>query len=433
MGWLSWLFPSPEDRVVKARALLAQRRFVDARDEVEGLTVDGAAEVLREARQGLTRLNLEAAVSWAAAGEDDRAREHLELAASFHEGGLEEEFRKARGKMRASRDARTAAAQAAAHAEQRRLAEVHPEFASEEDDGWMSPEDAARADELKARVAFIVDGYPEALRGRVQALGSDFLRAVIDLEDGRPDLALPTLAALPDDDPLVCFERSRVALAGGDPIGAARFLEEFARLAGGHQVVRNGHTGELLARLIASTRSPEEALRLLREVRRTHPDAGAVLYPQLLEATGDLPGAERELTGLIQRYPKESPLYAMLARVRLAGDRRFEAMQALEASLQATFCAPGKCGYRPPDLDVHRMLATLYLEEGKDPDRGLELADIARSVTEKPGWADAYLLALASVARQEPEAGDLVRHLWEATPGDDPRRGRLERYLPAPA
>ena len=95
-----------------------------------------------------------------------------------------------------------------------------------------------------------------------------------------------------------------------------------------------------------------------------------------------------------------------------------EAMRALEASLEAICCAPGKCGTQKPDLDTHRLLATLYLEDGVEVARGIELANTAAGILSQPqamSWDDAYLMALAAKARGAPEAGEMARRLASAT------------------
>ena len=69
MGLLSWLFPGPVEKVAKARRLMADGRFAEARMLV--VDVEGeAAEALRlEAEAGLVRLNLEGAVKGGRAGD----------------------------------------------------------------------------------------------------------------------------------------------------------------------------------------------------------------------------------------------------------------------------------------------------------------------------------------------------------------------------
>ena len=79
-------------------------------------------------------------------------------------------------------------------------------------------------------------------------------------------------------------------------------------------------------------------------------------------------------------------------------------------------CAPGQCGYQAPDLDAHRMLATLYLEDGIERERALELAGMAMGMVKQPQWGDLYLAALTAKSERRPEARQLVDRLVEVTP-----------------
>ncbi len=433
MGWFSWMFPSPEQRAQRARGMLDSGRPDEAR--LEALEVDHpeARAVLSEAECQLAIKNLEAAVSWGRAGDDYRVQTHLELANTFHSGGLEDEFRNARRILREIRADRSAAEQRDREQEQARLLSVDPVgmlggpslLDPALDDGLL---DADR-DELEARLGLLVEGYPESLRGGVRELGAPFARAVLDLDEGRADLALQALIQLADDEPLVLWERARTARALGDPRAAALAAAAFARHADGHQPMGNTHSAIFLAQVLAETGDLQRGLRVLRDARAAEPKLGGVLYAQILEATGELQEAEKVLTTLIRQHPRSSQLYVLLARVRIAGGHPNEAMRALEASLEATHCSPGKCGYTPPSLAVHRMLATLYFEAGIETERALELSGIAQGLVEKPAWEDAYLAALAARGHRDPSAGALAQRLSDNTPRDDPRRTRLEAHL----
>lgn len=436
MGLFSWLFPSPEDRIAKAGRLLAQGRPDEARLEVMDLDHPGATAILAEAENALAVKNLEAALQAARVGDDQRAAEHLELATAFHKGGHEAAFQETRRELREIRSGREDA-EARAKAEQNaRLLQVDPlgvaggSFAdgAPADPGVFEPDE----EEVAQRLALIVESYPEALRERVSHLGAEFARAVLDLEEGRPESALPALVALPDSEPLVLWERARVAHALGDPASAAKAVRGFAQHAGGHQRVGTVHSGEYLAVLLAESGDLPAALRTLREVRSREPKVGGFLFAQLLFATRALPEAEQVLTQLVRENPKQPALYTMLARVRIAGDHRMQAMRALEACLETACCTPGKCGSQPPDLEVHRLLATLYLEDGIEKDRALELAEIAASLVERPVWDDAYLQAMVARSRGLPEATRIADHLRRITPSDHPAAERLARFLPAP-
>jgi tetratricopeptide (TPR) repeat protein len=435
MGLLSWFFPSPADRVASARRLMDGQRWAEARLDLLELDHPDAAGLVATCETELARMNLVEAVNWARAGDEQRLAQHLELAEQFARGGLEDAFRDARREMRELRAERTELARRAQEAEAARQMSVDP-LGMSGGPSWLDrsvPTDLLDAadEEAAARLALVVENYAQPLRASVGALGPAFARAILDHEDGRPDLAVQALLELPDDHPVVRYERARAAYALGDPTAAARELRVFATQAGGHHPMGRYHTGEFLALCLAESGRADEGLRVLRSLRASQPKLGAVLYAQLLELTGDLPEAERVLADLIRNHPKDTGLYKLLARVRVAGGERQQAMVALEAALTACACAPGKCGYQPPDVGVLRGLATLYLEDGVQTPRGIELAGQALGLVEEPTWEDAYLRALAARAGKDPQAPRLAEALWEHTPPGDARHARLTQFLPA--
>jgi len=419
MGLLSWFFPSPADRVARARKYLDDGRPDEARLEVLDVDHPDASAVLAEAENGLALLNLDAAVNACRAHDDVRAGELLELADRFHTGGHEERFRDARREMRELRAARSAAEVAAKEDQQRRLLSADP-LGVTGGPSWLDKTaDAAvfgpDREELEARLALAVENYPDDLRASVSDLGATFGQAVLDLDDGRPDLAIQALVALPDDAPLVQWERARAAYAVGDPGAAAKALKRFASLAG-HHAIGQRHTAVFLAQCLAESGDLHQALAVMRSAREDEPKLGGLMFGSLLEATDALEEAEKVLKGVIKDHPRMASAYVTLARVRVKGGYRMEAMQALEAHLSATHCTPGRCGATPPDLDLHRMLATLYLEDGIERDRALELAATAQSLVQKPQWGDLYLAALVAKAQGRPETRQLVDRLVEVTP-----------------
>ncbi|MEN0062802.1 MAG: tetratricopeptide repeat protein [Myxococcota bacterium] len=426
MGLLSWLFPTPEDRVARARRFFEQNRPDEARLELLGVDHPDAQELLARAHRELAVANLDAAVSWARAGDDDRVRIHLELADQFHEGGLEERFREARREMREMREARRAVEADAQREAQARLFDLDvPEQFDDGTAGLLPHADDPEREEVEQRIALLIENYPDALEGTVRDLGPEFITAVLELENGNPQDALMGLLDLPDKQPLVQWERARAAHALGDASSAATALRAFAKFAKGHHRIGNTHSGTYLAQLLAESGELDEALRVLRDVRRKAPQEGGALFAQLLMVTGELEKAETVTKDLLKKSPKAMPLYGLLARIRLAGDHRVEAMRALEAGLEATHCPPGKCGYQPPDLDAHRLLATLYLEDGIETQRALELSATAASLVNRPSWDDIYLRALVAKATQEPDAMALAERLLQSTPEDDPRRPKV--------
>jgi hypothetical protein len=106
-------------------------------------------------------------------------------------------------------------------------------------------------------------------------------------------------------------------------------------------------------------------------------------------------------------------------------------MRALEASLEAVCCTPGKCGSQEPDLDTHRLLATLYLEDGLERERALDLARTAAGLVRQPTWDDAYLQALVAKVTGHPQAESLARRLVDRTPQGTSLVERARRLLPA--
>ncbi|MEZ5397926.1 MAG: hypothetical protein R2724_34880 [Bryobacterales bacterium] len=294
-----------------------------------------------------------------------------------------------------------------------------------------APELEADRDEIEARLALMIEQYPEAMREGVRELGVPFARAVLALDDGKPDQALQLLLALPDDAPLVCWERARAAHALGDGAAAIAGLQAFAQYAGRHHPIGANHTGVYLAQLLAEAGDAKQGLRVMRDVRAREPGAGGFVFAQLLMIDGAYPEAEKVLAKMIEQHPQEAALYTLLARVRVAGGERMAAMRALEASFEAICCSPGKCGSRPPDLDAHRLLATLYLEDGLETARGLELARTAAGLVRQPTWEDAYLAALAARASGQPEAPALAQRLRALTPDEHPGAARVERLLEA--
>jgi tetratricopeptide (TPR) repeat protein len=436
MGLWSWLFPGPEDRIRSAKEALAKGRPDHARLDVLELDHPEAKGLLAQAETALARLNLDAALMAGRTGDDERAAEHLDLAESFHHGGLEEEFRKTRAELRDIRAGRDQAEQARGREERARLLSVDPlgltggpSFLDPTSDGSAFDEEA---EELAQRLALHFEGYPEALRARARALGAPFAEAVLSASDGRWGQAWTQLGALPDTEAVVCWERARAAEALEDAASAITALRRFAEVLPGHSPMGGDHSAVFLARLLLAQNDQRGALRVLRDLAASGgklPPQGAFLLARLLASDGDLPAAEALLRRLVAAHPKEEALYTTLARVRLQGGHRPEAMRALEASMQQCCTTPGKCGSKPPDLDTHRLLATLYLEDGIETERALELARTAGGLVAQPVWDDAYLAALVARSQGRTDALELARRLRDHTPPNSPLLARVERLL----
>jgi tetratricopeptide (TPR) repeat protein len=433
MGMFSWLFPSDEDKLSRARADLAKGRFNDARLLALELNIHGAEEIVEQAEEALAKLNLAHAVSWSEANDPERVRVHLELAQELRKPGMDDDFAEARRQIRALDAARAEAEKARVQNEDSVLMEIDPGFRGDNAEDVIPLPASVSDDEaeaLRARLAILFDGYPEALRPAMIDLGSSFVQAVLDLEDGRTEAALQGLVALPDDEPLVLHERARAAHALGDPAAAARAWTAFAKTCGQHHPIGNHHTAVLLSQVLAEAGQIPQALDVIQRARREDPELGGGLYASLLEASGDLAGSEKVLRHLLQKHGAQPSLYLAIARVRIRGGHRVLAMQALEKSLDQTVCTPGRCGYRPPDLATNRMLATLYLEDGQQIERALELAATAKGLVEQPTWDDIYLTALTEKISGTVQTPGLIRKLHDVTQEADPRFARLRQHLP---
>jgi len=436
MGLLSWLFPSPEDRMAKAERLLEKGLWADARLEVLEIDHPRAHGIVSAAELELTRANLEAAKSWADADDEYRVAIHMELAESFHHGGLEDEFRAVRRHIRELRARRSEEEKRKREEKEARLLAVDPLGLSGSKNLLLPPipEGLAEEDavELAARLDLLLENYPEDLRETVGDLGPDFAQAVLDLDEGKPHLALQALLALPQDSALVIWETARSAYALGDPAAAARALRRFPDLAPGHRHIGQYHTAVFLAQLLAESGDIPGALRVLRDARVQEPEVGGFLFAQLLASTSELGEAEAVVRALIQKNGRYLPFYALLARIRIMGGFRIEAMNALERAMSLTCGTPGRCGYMPPDPAIVRQLATLYLEDGIETERAMELAEQARGLVQQPGWEDLYLEALAARALESHDAPTLAAQVWAGLGADDPRRSRVQKYLPPP-
>lgn len=433
MGILSFFFPKPEDRVRRATKLVDNGRWAAVLDELQGIELPEAEGLRAKAKQGLVRMNLEAAISWANADDDHRVQIHLDLVEQYHQGDLVEEIRAARRQVREIRQTRDAVEQRKHEEREARLLAVDPLGISGGPDLFRDPipDDLAGEDdhERAARLAFLVEGYPEDLRKKLKELPADFANAVLLLDEGRSDKALQTLVALPDNNPIVQYERARAAHALGDARAGARALRRFAELAG-HTEIGNVHTAVRLAQMTAEAGDPADALRVLRQARRKAPRLGGILYAQLLLHSNELEEADTVLRGLIANQPRRTDLHLLLGTVRLRAGMREEAKQALEAAMDKVCDNVGRCGHNPPNPDVLRMLAILYLEDGSDVARGKELAEMLAGVEAKPSWQDRYIDALVAIRTGQPDATSLSRRALAEAP--EAARAQIEKHLASP-
>ena len=376
--------------------------------------------MLAEAERQLAILNLEEAVVRCRSGDDVGVQTALDTANNFRREGMEAVFQEARRNLRIIRKERREAEARAKEEREAKAMQADP-LGLTGGPSWL--DDVARPDlydperaEIEARLALIVENYPEAIRKTVESLDPSFGAAVLDLEEGRPDRALTALLALPDEAPLVRWERARAAHALGDPAAAASEVRAFVSLTQAHMPFGRTHSGVYLPQLLAESGDIAQALRVLRSVREDHPGLGAPLFAQLLEATNALEEAESVAMALCKEHPRHPPFYLQLARIRIKAGHREAAAAALEASLSNTCCTPGQCGYQPPNLQVIRTLAILYFEDKRELRRAGELAQQASELVRSPTWEDHYLSALAARADLRPEADRWIQQALASAP-----------------
>lgn len=418
MGWFAQLFGTdPEAKVTRARGFLETGSFNDARWELEGVDHPEAAALREQARQGLVALNLDEAAARYRAGDFGGAQEHLGLAGDF--GATSSQLREVRRVGREERARRKAEAEAKAQAEL-----LVPEG---DDPLWSLPPDDPRI-----RYAVLLEAWPDDLRERLAALGPDFAKAVMLIEEGRGADAARQLDPFVHQDPVARWERSRAHLQAGSLAPAASDLATFGDKVG-HRRIGQQHTATVHAQVLARMRRTEDALRLIEQCIADGDTDLALqgMRVSLLEAMGKLVQAESSAEVLLRKAPKDQGLYRMLARIRLGLDKRMGATAALEGGLAKTCSNPGKCGNQPFDVHAARMLAALYLEDRREPARVKELlADLGRYVQE-PVWEDQYIAALQARNQGIPGVDRLAKLLKDALPEGDLRRQQVHQSFAA--
>ncbi len=435
MGLLSWLFPGPSERIGKARKLLERGDAGQAKLMLEGIE-GGEAELLREqVFDRLVQMNLEACDGSVSAGELHAAAENLALAEQFAGARHRPALRQAR---KAMREARTAARvesppkgklghSGCASGSCGAGGEVPVEAPSP---GFgADPVFSLPPDHPQVRYALLLEGYPEDLRKRFLALGTDFAQAVLHLEDGEAAQAWDAMEPFVATEPAVRLPRARAALAQQRFARAASELRAFGD-ALGHQRAGGAHTAVLLARALASDRRIEDALAVIQAQRAIDRDlelAGNEVA--LLEALDRLPEADQAGVALLRQAPGDFGVHKMLARIRVKGGERLAAMQVLESGLTRLCKGPGKCGSQPLDLDAARMLAQLYLEDRLQPKRVEELLSDISKYRRQPAWMDAYLDVLRARNQGTGAVEEKARALLRGVPDADPRRALVQKNL----
>ena len=161
MGWLQRMFGRTEEaRLERGRHFMARERYNDVRLELDGFHFQ--RQWHREAAMTkLVEMNLAEAEARFRSGDEDGAKEHINLARTF--GATREQLRSAR---RMGREIRAEQRAAASRAQAEKVAARQEEMGGD-DPLWRLPPDHPRL-----RYAVLVESYPESLRGRLVQAGT---------------------------------------------------------------------------------------------------------------------------------------------------------------------------------------------------------------------------------------------------------------------
>mgnify|MGYP006078587787 CR=1 FL=1 len=433
MGLFSWLSPTPEKRIAKAQSLLDNKLYVKARDAAEGIDSEVAEEIRKSALRGLRDLNIREAIGLANALEFERAQEHLELAENFDQGG-DNTLQEARGEVRRLRTNAPAPKKKRSGSggsnpfgggggggvSEGAGADEIPE--PDENNLWSLPPDDPRL-----AVAITLETYPAELREKLLALGGKFAGILALIDKGEPEAAVEQLTPYITDEPAVRIERSRAARAAGNlPLAGsdlATWGQEF-----GHKLVGTNHTANQLAHIYAEQGRLEDGLRVVIAQLNVEPGQKQLrgTMATLLEAVGRFSEADEVARKLVREVPSDLGLYRLMARCRIRGGKRVEAMQVLESSLKNN-CTSGNCGSQPFDVEAGRILARLYLEDRRDPKRATELMTLIKDNAKEMGWFDQYLEALVERNSGAIDMDPTVEQLLVGVTEKDPRRVLVEQ------
>jgi len=430
MGLMSWLFPSPEDRLAQARKALEREEYARARDLAEVLEIPGAEEVAVAGRAGLVRLNLREAEGLANGEDFERAAEHLALAREFARGAMSPELE---GEIRAaSRTVRGARAASRERVKKGLELANDPSIQNpgQDPEAEGDPLFSLPPDDPRLRYAMALEQWPEDLRERLIALGADFAGAVTMLDQGHAQAAVEALTPFVAREPVARYERARAAQAAGNLNLAVSDLLAFTDAVGHHQIGPM-HTGSLLCGLLMRLGRSPEALSVaeagLKKQPESYPLQGARALA--LEGLGRWGEADEAAVALVKKAPRDLGLYRLMARCRIRADKRVEAMQVLEAGLTRN-CTSGRCGSQPFDVDAGRMLARLYLEDRMEPQRAGELVGQIKGRLQRPGPFEAYLDALSLRNANSPDADDAARRVLGLLKPDHPLRAAVLTAFP---
>ena len=362
MGLVSWLFPKPADRIAKAKKLMAQNRFAEARLEIVDVDDDEAREVKIEAERALVRVNLERAQQYARARDGRQMESCLALAKQFTDGSQEELFERTIELIQSLTQERAVvemwSALASAAERRRRLGTDPGDFTLQAYEGtcavrlffgretafnlpglevgpdrtWFKPAwvtaaaepDAPTVVELAAARTALKGAYPALYHEGIDAAGDILARAVLSMAAERPERAVEGLMTLPVDNLPGRFELGRAAGALGDHQASAYALKQFGEADGKDVVVGDLSFRALYAATLRWAGVAKPAYDHAAALREHSPDAIPHLFAALAIETGHFDAARATVEGLAEDNP---------SRLQLAGVLRLQS--ALKEQLDA--------------------------------------------------------------------------------------------------
>ncbi len=242
-----------------------------------------------------------------------------------------------------------------------------------------------------------------------------FRRAYVDLNEGRLKQALAALEDLVisgDESPPVLFERGRCRLLTGDADGAVADLNAVQEAFGDDPLDLAGELSVpgLWAEAMLARGESEPILERLVDLG--DPSGGrptlASCFARALLMTGDLEQAQEFLAQAASRFSSHPEFSLLLATVLNRLDDRSAAIDCLEVAI-APSCVSGQCAKPPKHLQSIRLLTSLYLGQGGQGERVLQLLRIvAQELGGRLTSEDYELLARHHEQVGEPEAAELA-------------------------
>ncbi len=344
MTWLDGLFSTDRRSVSHARGLILESRYDEALTALGDLETEPAQLARDEAREAAARRYLAGALEACRAGNGDAMRQLIARAQRDRTDRLAPLFHDTERARRGTRIRHAIAEHWVAlldaadyqrdnhyHSAGRHIPRYrvfasprlvraahtlwHPEDGSYEIS--VAEVEAADRGRLLELSRLVTDQYPDDLAATLPDLGQEFVRAVLFVALARPDLAALPLVELPESDPMVCFERARIAHMLGQPDTALLALQGFVTLIGGHRTIRRLNSGVFMAQMAMALGDLGRAIQAMEAIPvRFLGKRPVALYARLLVDIGRLGDARDLLEDHLSRTSENHDAVAILYEVR---------------------------------------------------------------------------------------------------------------------